>query len=69
MSKISKCQTCGGNTVEPAFPGDGAYPVAPMCTCRQASPRVERRHEYNCDCDGCVTDRWDPFNAHSTRNR
>lgn len=33
MSKISKCARCGGNIVEPAYEGDGAYPVAPMCSC------------------------------------
>jgi hypothetical protein len=35
MSKITRCPRCGGNIVEPAYDGDGAYPVAPMCTCQQ----------------------------------
>jgi hypothetical protein len=34
MSKISKCPKCGGYIVEPAYEGDGAYPVAPMCECK-----------------------------------
>ncbi len=33
MSIISKCRKCGGNIVKPAFEGDGAYPVPPMCRC------------------------------------
>jgi hypothetical protein len=38
MSRISKCPRCGGNIVEPAYPGDGAYPVAPMCSCGFDAP-------------------------------
>lgn len=33
MSRVRQCPKCGGNIVEPAYPGDGAYPVAPMCEC------------------------------------
>lgn len=42
MSKISKCHECGGNIVEPAYEGDGAYPVPPMCSCNESrtAPRV-----------------------------
>lgn len=41
MSKISRCPRCGGNIVEPAYRGDGAYPVAPMCSCKEdARPRA-----------------------------
>ena len=32
VSKVMKCPKCGGNIVVPAYPGDGDYPVAPMCT-------------------------------------
>ena len=38
MSKVTKCPKCGGNIVVPAYPGDGDYPVAPMCTCPESTP-------------------------------
>lgn len=72
MSKISRCGVCGGNIVEPAFEGDGVYFIPPMCKCSTAAPLSGRelaRHRYNCDCDNCVTDRWEPPNAHRTGNR
>jgi len=36
MSVITRCRKCGGNIVEPAYPGDGAYPVPPMCRCMKS---------------------------------
>jgi hypothetical protein len=33
MSKITVCKRCGGNIVEPAYDGDGACPVPPVCRC------------------------------------
>lgn len=41
MSRVQSCRRCGGNIVSPAFEGDGAYPVAPMCECpdQQPNPR------------------------------
>ena len=33
MSTITRCRRCGGNIVAPSYPGDGAWPVPPMCTC------------------------------------
>lgn len=50
MSKISKCARCGGNVVEPAYPGDGAYPVALMCTCGRNAAEVT--------CKSCGKPRW-----------
>lgn len=38
MSAISTCRRCGKNIVRPAFEGDGAYPVAPMCECPENQP-------------------------------
>lgn len=46
MSAIRKCRVCGGNIVEPAYPGDGAYPVAPMCTCRDEPPRANDHYAH-----------------------
>ena len=43
MSKITRCTRCGGNIVEPAYPGDGVYPVAPMCSCRDTPVPEKRR--------------------------
>ncbi len=45
MSKVSQCPKCRGNIVEPAFEGDGAYPVAPMCECVNhfTAPRADDR--------------------------
>lgn len=37
MSLIRQCKTCGKNIVEPAFSGDGDYPVEPMCRCKRPS--------------------------------
>lgn len=37
MSAIRQCYQCRGNIVEPAFEGDGVYPVSPMCTCDPAA--------------------------------
>ncbi len=42
MSKITRCRECGGNIVEPAYPGDGAYTVAPMCLCNTETARAYR---------------------------
>lgn len=39
MSKITRCKRCGGNIVEPAFEGDGAYPVGRMCDCEEVARR------------------------------
>jgi hypothetical protein len=36
MSKITRCHECAGNIVEPAYDGDGAYPVGHMCTCKSS---------------------------------
>jgi hypothetical protein len=33
VSRVSRCSTCDGNIIEPAYEGDGVYPVAPMCSC------------------------------------
>ena len=38
MSRISTCRRCGGNIVEPAFEGDGAYDVGRMCRCPENQP-------------------------------
>ncbi len=38
MSQIQTCPECGGHIVWPAYPGDGAYPVPPMCQCPQNQP-------------------------------
>jgi hypothetical protein len=53
MSKISRCPRCGGNIVEPAFPGDGDYPVQPMCSCNEAKDAEpsRRRRRYEDDDD------------------
>lgn len=42
MSQVTRCQSCGKNIVAPAYEGDGAYPVAPMCECpeQQPNPKV-----------------------------
>ena len=40
MSVITKCPKCGGNIVEPAYPGDGAWPVSPMCKCPENKARL-----------------------------
>lgn len=37
MSKISYCPKCGGLVVEPAYEGDGAYPVPGECRCGTVS--------------------------------
>lgn len=41
MSEIQRCPHCGKNIVLPAYEGDGAYPVPPMCECpdQQPNPR------------------------------
>jgi hypothetical protein len=43
MSKIETCRKCGGYIVSPAFEGDGAYPVQPMCQCPENQPNPARR--------------------------
>lgn len=43
MSQVTACRSCGGNIVEPAYPGDGAYPVPPMCTCASSSATEDTR--------------------------
>jgi hypothetical protein len=35
MSHIEYCPRCGGHIITPAYPGDGVYPVPPMCSCRE----------------------------------
>ena len=55
MSKVTRCSRCGGNIVEPAYEGDGAYAVAPMCTCGQ--PNNKSGHGsgyYDCEEDRVV---------------
>lgn len=42
MSKIEKCPKCGKNIVSPAYPGDGAYPVEPMCKCPEQQPNPRK---------------------------
>lgn len=42
MSTITKCRRCGGNIVEPSYPGDGAWPVPPVCTCVDPLPPARR---------------------------
>lgn len=55
MSKISKCPACGGNIVEPAYEGDGAYPVPPMCSCNDVC---------RCWCGAIVYNRHHCANGH-----
>jgi hypothetical protein len=43
MTKVEPCKTCGRNIVSPAYPGDGTYPVAPMCDCPDQQPNPRRR--------------------------
>lgn len=43
MSRVTRCQQCGGNVVEPAFEGDGAYPIEPMCRCSHNQPNPRER--------------------------
>lgn len=38
MSRITTCRRCSRNIVEPAYEGDGAYPVPPMCECPENQP-------------------------------
>lgn len=45
MSKISSCPRCGGNIVEPAYPGDGAYPVGRMCECANGYEPPAKQYE------------------------
>ena len=42
MSRVTNCPRCGKNVVEPAYEGDGAYPVSPMCRCPENQPNLAR---------------------------
>lgn len=42
MSTVRKCSRCGGNIVLPAYPGDGDYPVEPMCKCEPREVTYDR---------------------------
>lgn len=42
VSEVRKCRRCGKNVVLPAYPGDGAYPVTPMCRCPENQPNPKR---------------------------
>lgn len=42
MSATYKCRQCGGNVVYPAYDGDGAYPIPPMCRCPENQPNPKR---------------------------
>lgn len=43
MSTIYECRRCGRNVVKPSYPGDGAYPVSPMCECPENQPNPGER--------------------------
>lgn len=38
MSEVTRCPRCGKNVVKPAYEGDGAYPVPPLCQCPENQP-------------------------------